>query len=198
MKDAGNKLKDYMIFGHFRLKRHLTMIHFLVFLLIIALLTRRSLPVGLHVFLSLLLLPGIVITICLIAWIIRAIRVSNTVRRLQKRGDCVDALREIEKFGKTSFERRDVLFGSHYVFFFHYGGIRSYSEIVSLNIKVGKNIPHPMRYMPKRNILWAKTSKKKWLRLACTPTIYQSTNSLETLQNYAAELMKHNSAIKMV
>lgn len=204
MGDAGNKLADYMIsgfflHGHFRLKRNMTVIHFIVFPLIFALTFTDILSLSLRLFFIFPMLAGIVVSIYRIIWIIRAARVSWAMKRLEKRGDCEDALRELEEKGKPYYEKKDVVFGSRYAFFFPSGAVLSYRDIVGLQIVAECEKPQCVRSLPKYNVLRARLSDGKWILLSYQFTFAANRGpaAIESLRNDAAELLKYNATIKL-
>lgn len=203
MGDTGSKLADYMIggyflYGQFRLKRKLTVIHCIVFPLLLVSCSIGILPVFLRVSLIVLFIPGMLITICLIFWIPRAVRVSRAVGRLEKRGACEEALREIEENGKPYYRKEEAVFGSRYLFLFSSGTVLAYHDIAKLKIEANYDKPNALRHLIINDALWARLTDGKWLPLAYTAAgRNRGLATLQPLRKYASEIMKHNPAIEM-
>ena len=202
MDKTAYKLADYMIsgfffYGNYKLKRNLTIVHFIIFPLVAYLVFAQLLPMTLRFILFFAFLFGIVITICQLVWISHAANVSYTVRKLQKRGDCRDALQEIEKTGKPYFTKRDVFFGLNYAFFFSAGAVFAYSDITSLHIESNYDRIKPLGSVTKnKNVLWGRLHGGKWLPLAHTSATPRNETSLKPLKDYAAKLMEQNPEIQ--
>ena len=198
MENARNKLTDYIIsgyflYGRFRFKKILTAIYFIVFPLILILAFTKVLPETL-LFCVIILTPvGAAIAIHLLFWLMRAVRVTQAVKRLEKSGAVAQALQELEDSGRPCFEKRDVFFGPQYVFFFRYGVVLSYDDIIRLRIDAQYDKPQTRTL--KKNFLWAKLSDGKWVPLASTRVLHPIAASIKPLQDYVSALTSRNTDI---
>jgi hypothetical protein len=201
MNADGYRLADYLISGFFlhgryRMKRNFAISVFVLFPLLTALCFTELLPAEFRLALLLPWIPGFVSVVFLIPWTARALRVSRVVRRLAGRGGCGEALRELRENGRPHYERREVFWGRRYAFFFPYGVAFPYDDAAELNFQLEYNKPRG-RSMPTRNILWGKMKDGKWFPLAHSSTLLPRAVSLKPLQEYAAELIKRNPAIRL-
>lgn len=203
MENSSGKLADYMISGfflrgHFQAKKYLTIIHFILFSLTTFLVFTNTLPENYRLLMILPFMAGIVITICQLFWIVRAVRVTNSIRRLEILGKCETALREIEDTRKSNFDKIDVIFCSNFAYFFPNGFVLSYEDVSKLYIASGFNRTKFAHYPSRKNVLWAKLSGGNWLPLAYTLSILSHNPAcIKPLQNYAKELKEHNPAIEI-
>lgn len=200
--EEAEKLADYMIggfflMGRFRLKRKLTVIYFILFALQNALCYLNILPLFLRLFLPVMLIPGALITFCMLFWLPRAARVSRMVGSLARRGDCGEALRELEETGRRNFAGGEVIFAPRYGFFFPSGAVLSYGDIAALRIQAEYNKPRGVRFLPMRSVLWARLADGKWVPLAYAAGPNRGEATLEPLRKYASELMKRSGAVKL-
>lgn len=202
MGDDGYRLADYLIsgfflYGRYRMKRNFAVSVFVLFPLITVLCFTELLPVNFRLALLLPWFAGMVFAVFLIPWAVRAIRVSRVVRRLVGRGGCGEALGELREDGRPFYERRAVVFGRKYAFFFPYGVAFPYDDAARLHFQVEIDKPRGIRSLPGRNILWAKMKDGKWFPLAWSSAVFHREAFLKPLREYAAELIKRNPAIRL-